>query len=114
MLDQKGEQLRIKDATIRELSTQLQRHGQRLSELERRLVSRNHYIAGYSDFSLIRAFSVVKRQSTDFVASFRRFCQAVTARTIVSRSGIRRARHCFVRTLISIAAMFNQEPGFGV
>ncbi|MCY4348028.1 MAG: hypothetical protein OXC17_14740, partial [Aestuariivita sp.] len=31
------------------------------------LVSRNHYIAGYNDFSLIRAFSVVKRQSMDFV-----------------------------------------------
>ena len=40
--------------------------------------------------------------------ALRRFCRALTSRLTVRRSGMRRSRHCRVRTPISISAMFSQ------
>ena len=78
------------------------------------LVVQHYCIDGYSDFSLMRASSVVKRQSTRTVSWLRRFCQASTSHCRTSRSGIRRARHCRAITPISISAMFSQLPCLGV
>ena len=66
--------------------------------LERRLVFRRHWIDGYSDFRLIRASSVLNRQSTDAFSGLRFACQAPVSRQSCSRSGIRRPRHCRVMT----------------
>jgi len=58
----------------------------------------------------MRASSVVNRQSTDHLSALRRVCQAATSRTMVSRLGMRRARHWRIRTLILISAVFSQDP----
>ena len=54
----------------------------------------------------MRASSVVNRQSTPFASAFRFSCQAWVSERSVSKSGIRRHKHCRVKTLSSISAMF--------
>jgi hypothetical protein len=71
-------------------------------------------IDGYNLFNLIRASSVVNRQSTGAEFSFLRFSQAATSSVKISLSSIRRSRHCRLKTLNSISAIFNQLPCLGV
>ena len=78
------------------------------------LVFRRHCTEGYNDFSLMRASSVLNRQSTEALSRLRCVCQAVVSRQSRSRSGIRRERHCRDMTPISISARFSQLPCFGV
>ena len=62
----------------------------------------------------MRASSALNRQLTGFAAAFLRRSQAATSRRSMSRSCIRRSRHCRARTLIPGSAMFSQLPCFGV
>ena len=71
-------------------------------------------IEGYSDLSLMRASSVVKRQFTRTASRLRLFCHASTSPRRVSLSGMRRSRHCRASTPISISAIFSQLPCLGV
>jgi diketogulonate reductase-like aldo/keto reductase len=71
-------------------------------------------IVGYSRLSLMRALSVVKRQSIRACAWSRWHSHAATARINSSSVPMRRFRHCPVSTLNSISAMFSHEPCLGV
>ena len=78
------------------------------------LVVQHVCIEGYSDLSLMRASSVVKRQFTRTASRLRLFCHASTSPRRVSLSGMRRSRHCRASTPISISAIFSQLPCLGV
>ena len=80
----------------------------------RKLVVQHVCIEGYSDLSLMRASSVVKRQFTRTASRLRLFCHASTSPRRVSLSGMRRSRHCRASTPISISAIFSQLPCLGV
>ena len=80
----------------------------------RLLVVQHVCIKGYSDLSLMRASSVVKRQFTRTASRLRLFCHASTSPRRVSLSGMRRSRHCRASTPISISAIFSQLPCLGV
>jgi hypothetical protein len=64
--------------------------------------------------SVMRASTVVKRQSRGWAAVLRRACQAATSVWRVATAGPRRARPWRLSTLSSISAMFNQRPCLGV
>ena len=78
------------------------------------LVVQHVCIEGYSDLSLMRASSVVKRQFTHTASRLRLFCHASTSPRRVSLSGMRRSKHCRASTPISISAIFSQLPCLGV
>ena len=78
------------------------------------LVVQHVCIEGYSDLSLMRASSVVKRQFTRTASRLRLFCHASTSPRRVSLSGMRRSRHCRASTPISFSAIFSQLPCLGV
>ena len=82
--------------------------------LAKALVVQHVCIEGYSDLSLMRASSVVKRQFTRTASRLRLFCHASTSPRRVSLSGMRRSRHCRASTPISISAIFSQLPCLGV
>src|SRR6266540_385014 len=71
-------------------------------------------MVGYRCLSLMRASSVVKRQSTPPPVALRAVCHAATSRCRVARSASRRSRHCSASTASSISAMFSQLPCLGV
>ncbi len=78
------------------------------------LVVQHVCIEGYSDLSLMRASSVVKRQFTRTASRLRLLCHVSTSPRRVSLSGMRRSRHCRASTPISISAIFSQLPCLGV
>ena len=78
------------------------------------LVNCHRCIDGYRDLSLMRASSVVNRQSARVPSRFRRPCQAPVSCLRTSWPGIRRSRHCLASTANSLSAMFSQLPCFGV
>ena len=62
----------------------------------------------------MRASAVVNCQSTWRWSALVGCCQAVSSALRVSRSAIRRSRHCRVRAESSISAMLSQDPCLGV
>ncbi len=79
-----------------------------------RLVYLHASHCGYSRFSLLRASSVVNRQSTGFRTALRSRSHAPTSLTNVGLTGILRSRHCRPNTFNSISAMSSQLPCLGV
>ena len=71
-------------------------------------------IIGYSLCSLMRASSVVNCQWALACRSFRSRFHAWTFLISVALAAIRPPRHCRLRWLSSISAMFNQLPCLGV
>ena len=65
---------------------------------------------GYTCLSLLRASWVENRQSIMAAASLRSPSSAATSRLSDASSPTRRFRHCLLKTLNSISAMFNQLP----
>ena len=65
---------------------------------------------GYTCLSLLRAFWVENCQSMMAAASLRSRSSAATSRLSNAASPTRRFRHCLLKTLNSISAMFNQLP----
>src|ERR1035438_5596545 len=78
------------------------------------LVGRFIQIDGYRCLSLMRAFLVVNCQSALVRLVFRSCCHAAISSMRVCLSGIRRSRHCLVRTPSSDSARLSQLPCFGV
>ena len=65
---------------------------------------------GYICLSLLRASWVENRQSMMAAASLRSRSSAATSRLSTASSPTRRFRHCLLKTLNSISAMFSQLP----
>ena len=80
----------------------------------RELVLCHFEIIGYSLCSLTRASSVVNCQWALACRSFRSRFHAWTFLISVAFAAIRPPRHCRLRWLSSISAMFNQLPCLGV
>ena len=96
--------------TIEEVSAEAWNFPLPATPVKKTLVLFQFNSIGYTCLSLLRASWVENRQSIMAAASLRSPSSAATSRLSDASSPTRRFRHCLLKTLNSISAMFNQLP----